>query len=1491
MKQTLRTLFAVLTLLTLGTAMSWAAFADFSAVLNNQDGTLLTADEQVQGTAVNFGINAASQRVAADDADAVAVVSGKYHSDHGCTGLTVTVPVDGGVKITVGQCTFSGSAINVKDSQGNTVATKTPASPSCWKNNQAAVDEIYYTGGAETLTISGMGYCPYIAVEKNENPVVRYDVAFTAGSDADVQGVAPKAIQWTQGDAAVAVPANRTLYKEGYTLTSWTDGSNTYAAGDTFTPAANVTLAPQFTANTKTLADRTEPTTIKWDFAPANGAPELNYQNKAGILVAQAQVAGTTVDVPMSFTTSNGGKINNVGRQNEAQVNNGTTFTIPSAQGAQVTIDAFAAMSATTIDGQADYTAGTTITADVASKAATIDIVVADGSYYHYITTVLPVPQTSAAGKTYTNEAASVVFAMSDKDNTGAYTATPTDGFSTVAFDSGDCTITGTIGITDGQAQATGVTGIKFKPAGTTKSLAWQVRPAAGLTLTPTKVSGYVNRCGTDAKDGIVLTAQKSGGDVVSLGTFTALRQGKTSAQTDYDATAVYKYEVTLTADQQAALAGADGFTLTSAVGVGAAKEGAFGKVTIEGLLNGTVADVAKYTIAVAAEPAAGGTVKAYPATDEYYDGDKVKLTAEEQFGYDFVNWTAQDGTVLSTDPVFTYTVAGADLNAVANFQQVATYELATTVAKPGNDYMVSLSPAPTMVGGKQMYEAGTRVTVTAAENPIMTFTGWSDGQTGKEITVDMTEDRALTASYEAVDFIAAWDFILAGGNGRPADFAAADNDADQLQLTDGTATQGWLDKSQRAAGGYEGRPAAVNWRTDGLGKWYWQTKVNAAAFTNIKVKTAMLYNYNAYTTYLLQYSTDGTNWETAETIAMQGAKSWTDIDATLPAACDNKSELYLRWIADTNSSVDGTTSNNDGATLGATYITGTAQLVDDPVPPAVVSTLPAAGATTASASGKIVLTFDKKVQAVQGATATLGTQTLAPVATGKTVAFAYKGLAYDTDYTFTLPAGAIENLTGHATTEAITIAFHTMQKTKVQKQQYDFVVGRDGTVTEAIKLANANNGANRYRIFFPNGKYVTTPGGKVTGDDGDTYDDPKTTLAVSNVSFIGQSTDGVEITNTLPARKSYICQSEGPDKGKQVDRCPLEGIRTSGVLYIAKDKENTYFQNLTIKSSMGDANGRDIELCDAGKRTIVKDACLWGYQDTYVSDNAKGKFYFEGGVIRGRTDYMCGSGDVFYNGVTLQSCDVGGYIAVPSGAYKYGYIYNNCYIKLEDPDAGSFTLGRPWGKGTPIALYLNTVMDKAPNGDGWSEMSGGWPKQFAEYNSTLTTGTTLDLSGRKTTFADTHTNVPVLTEAEAAQYTIATVCGQDDDWDPTLYTEQAAAPTNVELARDTQTITWAADDYALLWAVFKDGVFVADVIEPSYKVSDMTATYTVRAANEMGGLGEEATAKVVDKATAIAGVAAPAAAAQGKAYNTAGQAVGQNYKGIVVKNGAKYAK
>jgi hypothetical protein len=78
-------------------------------------------------------------------------------------------------------------------------------------------------------------------------------------------------------------------------------------------------------------------------------------------------------------------------------------------------------------------------------------------------------------------------------------------------------------------------------------------------------------------------------------------------------------------------------------------------------------------------------------------------------------------------------------------------------------------------------------------------------------------------------------------------------------------------------------------------------------------------------------------------------------------------------------------------------------------------------------------------------------------------------------------------------------------------------------------------------------------------------------------------------------------------------------------------------------------------------------------------------------------------------------------------------------------------------------------------------------------------------------------------------------------EWDPTSYTEQASAPTNVTLSGNT--LTWDDSNHVFCWAIVKDGSVVDFTIEPTYEVDDADATWSVRAANEMGGLGEATTA------------------------------------------------
>ena len=356
---------------------------DFSAILNNQAGTLIAKTEQVEGTSLEFGVTHQGTRVAADDTSAVAVISGKYHNDHGMTDLVVKADVLGPVKISVGQCQFSKSTITVKDADNNVVATKVPAA-ACWKNNHDNVTYIYYDGDATTLTISGMGYCPYIAVEAIDESDIPRTIEVSYNADDILGAVPPREI--VQMNSQYELPKNQTIYKEGYTLTGWSDGTNTYSPGQTITVGEDdITLTPVFRTNTKTLDALENNVTATWYFGKSNGAPSVAWERSGNqYLVTQSDVEGETQDMPLIVNTD-AGKFNNARGDHLAQVNGGTKFIIPAVSGMKIEFMEFSSTPSGTItDGSlsTDMTvSGKKMSYTYVGNAASVTVTVNEGRY------------------------------------------------------------------------------------------------------------------------------------------------------------------------------------------------------------------------------------------------------------------------------------------------------------------------------------------------------------------------------------------------------------------------------------------------------------------------------------------------------------------------------------------------------------------------------------------------------------------------------------------------------------------------------------------------------------------------------------------------------------------------------------------------------------------------------------------------------------------------------------------------------------------------------------------------------------------------------------------------------------------------------------------------------------------------------------------------------------------------------------------------------
>ena len=347
LKYSLASLLLLCGITAVGALLGSAGNNDFAVDLRDANGGILTADECSVSETVSFGLafdeSSKVVRVAADAENTLAVITGKTGNNHGLQNFSATVPVQGSVKITMSTCGWGGD-VTVKDASGATVATfttwKDDGGSGCYKGNGLADENIVsgkYVGEATTLTISGGAYVGFFAVEAIEASSV--EVSYSLGS-VECQGdIVPTGGTFAAGDEYTIAAKNCTLYKEGYTLTGWTDGENVYNPGQTITLSTDLALTPVFTENSVSLSDRTSPVTVRFDFQRQNGAPTVAWENKSGLVwVTQAEVNGQVIDVAAQVSTSPG-KMANGNWTDWCQLNSGTTFTIPSAKGAVVSIE------------------------------------------------------------------------------------------------------------------------------------------------------------------------------------------------------------------------------------------------------------------------------------------------------------------------------------------------------------------------------------------------------------------------------------------------------------------------------------------------------------------------------------------------------------------------------------------------------------------------------------------------------------------------------------------------------------------------------------------------------------------------------------------------------------------------------------------------------------------------------------------------------------------------------------------------------------------------------------------------------------------------------------------------------------------------------------------------------------------------------------------------------------------------------------------------
>ncbi len=971
--------------------------------------------------------------------------------------------------------------------------------------------------------------------------------------------------------------------------------------------------------------------------------------------------------------------------------------------------------------------------------------------------------------------------------------------------------------------------------------LTFTIKPKKGLTFAPKSFSFESSKWGTGGGkfDVVAIT----GGNETTLATGINPARNNEFSELSYDLSSL--------------TVGNDGLVLKIKIyGLASNKEYGFGNVVVTGDVTGTPEAVPTYTMSVKLGMEGAGSVSCNPAGAEFDEGTQLTVTATENFGYHFTGWTDAENNAISTDNPYSFEIK-ANTALIAQYTKKNVYALNLKLEGGANANLVQFTPEGNVVEGVHYYEEGTDVKLTAQNNRILTFTNWEDNTTTMERDVKMDGEKNFTATFSAVDYIVGWDLYQDNPkSNRAADYAADSENAGMLSLRNAAGeTTSWLANGV-ATGKVQGRYGIRVWRPI-ADNWYFEISFSSKGYQNLKLSAAVGDDYNAYSIINAEYSTDGTTFTKFGTYELPN-RGWTDAEFDLPAEANDQQRVYIRFMPDYTSPKVGVESNNDGTMLTDVFVLAEATGAADVVP-VLVSSNPAQNATGVSASGSVILTFDNKLKAGNGA-ATLAGEEIAPVVSGKTAIFKYSGLKYATQYTFSMPEGVLTSRGGKPVA-ATEITFTTMERTQPEARLYDAVVAKDGsgdyTTLQAAIDAAPEGRAKPWLIFVKNGQYkehIDIPAKK------------------PYLHIIGQDRDQAVILD------DKLCGGEN-------------AVHVSVGATVVVNASNIFFENITLENSYGhekQAGPQALALNTVGDRIALNNVALLSYQDTWITTSTqKNRHYIKNSLIEGAVDFIYNGGDVYLDGDTLEiNRPSGGYIVAPwhTAETQWGYVFQNNIIRAhKGVDVTDVWLGRPW-HGTPKTVFINTQTFVNIPAKGWYNTMGGLPELWAEYNTVDANGNPVDLSQRESYYyyMDGDTKVEkfnvknTLTAEEAAQYTLKNVMSGNDGWQPDLLCEACDAPV---VKADGSKLRWEAVPYAICYVVTKNGEVAGFTTETSFDGYTAADTWQVQAVNEFGGLSQKATANVT---TAIDSIGRHEVTADVEAiYTLDGRTVGQMQHGL----------
>lgn len=303
------------------------------------------------------------------------------------------------------------------------------------------------------------------------------------------------------------------------------------------------------------------------------------------------------------------------------------------------------------------------------------------------------------------------------------------------------------------------------------------------------------------------------------------------------------------------------------------------------------------YTLTTGVTPEGSGTVTSNVSGTTQVEGTEITLTANDNFGYDFVKWVDENGTEVSTNNPYTFTIA-SNTTLIAEFAAVNTYILTVNVegAYGLGDY--SVTPAG-KDGGFTEYEVGTTVTITALENDIIKFSNWDNGSTDLTRSVTLNQNTTVTGTYTNDNFIAGWTFKN-DQYAHPRIAELYSNVVNRPELyAYNFATDAITPNVRTIFRG--GKMGFCVWNTNRGDIFYFKTSFSTVGYKNITITSGLMGYYYGCDEWTFQYSLDGVNFINVSDLATINTSSITPIGGTLPTEAEGKEIVYIRWFPNVN--------------------------------------------------------------------------------------------------------------------------------------------------------------------------------------------------------------------------------------------------------------------------------------------------------------------------------------------------------------------------------------------------------------------------------------------------------------------------------------------------------------------------------------------------------------------------------------------------------------